>query len=545
MAEVVRELAAKLSLQTDRASFKAGDAAINATKENLRSIPEAAGAIRAALAGVVGYGFKKAFVDFNSEIEQSVIALAAVQKMFKGTEWGASMETASKLVEHYQEVAKKSVGETRDFIEMHKSVAASAYQAGASLEDVKEITRGAVIAASAMGESAFITSMDIKQALTKGVEIRDRFMIQLLASQKMTKETFNAMSKAQRVETLKKMLTAEWIQDASRQMEGSFAGVVSTLRDTLKITMGKIGLPLFKAITAEIAKWNKWLEKNPNNVFFDQVGRGISEATSAFKILGGAIGGAVEILQTFNKETDRLKKLAGEESWITKVFQAIANPIKEAYETLRDIVDFMSGEASALGLQMATARGEGKAYMEHAQRGGKFDALGRIVAPHDKNAPTPAGAAVGAVGGFIDKTTFGGGWAGLKRGVATGNSTDILGGIAGMGLGAAMLPTEAALKGAYLSGERAMAPRSPWADIPYSPGVKVSSESLTSSMPGPWAFSPPPVLASGLSTPEPVKLTGQMNVNVKVEAVADTKTVSEDHSTELRASGALYSSEPY
>ena len=105
MAETVRELAAKLSLSVDRASFKAGDSAINSTKQHLQSIPEAATAVRAALAGVVGIGLKKLFVDFNNDIEQSVIALAAVQKMFKGTEWGASMETATSLVEHYQQVA--------------------------------------------------------------------------------------------------------------------------------------------------------------------------------------------------------------------------------------------------------------------------------------------------------------------------------------------------------------------------------------------------------------------------------------------------------
>ena len=63
-----------------------------------------------------------------------------------------------------------------------------------------------------------------------------------------------------------------------------------------------------------------------------------------------------------------------------------------------------------------------------------------------------------------------------------------------------------------------------------------------SMMPGGWA-PPPPVLASGLDAP-PIKMSGEMKVNIKVEATADTKVTSESHSTELRASGAMYSSEP-
>jgi hypothetical protein len=547
VAEVVRELAAKLSLQTDKASFRAGDAAITSTKQSLQGIPDAAMAVKAALVGVVGYGMKKAFIDFNSEIEQSVIALAAVQKMFKGTEWGASMETATKLVDHYQEVAKKSVGETRDFIFMHKSVAAAAYQAGASLEDVKKITEGAVVAASAMGESAYLSSMDIKQALTKGVEIRDRFMIQLLAAKDnfgaITKEQFNAMSKLQRVEVLKKKLQSDWIKDAAKQMEFSFAGVVSTLKDTLNITMGKIGLPLFKAITTEIIKWNQWMEKNPNNVFFELAGRAISEATAGFKVLMYSVGGAVSMLQMFNKEIDRIKRLAGDQSGIVKVFEAITNPLKEAYETLRDIIDFMSGEASALGLQMATARGQGKEYMLHAQKGGKFDKLGRIV-PIGQKPETPVDVvkktAEGMFGGTATAQALTDAGAAFRRGDADTGIIASLGAVAGLPLSFVQGLGSAASMGMGAIGR----PKSPWADIPYDTNAKVSPESLTSSMPGPWAFSPPPPLASGIGTPEPVKMTGEMKVNIKVEAVADTKMVSEDHSTELRASGALYSSEP-
>ena len=537
MAEVVRELAAKLSLQVDKSSFKAGDSAIGQTKQRLAGIPEAATAIRAAMAGVVGIGIKKVFIDFNSSIEQSVIAMAAIQKMFKGGDWGAQMQVATGLVEHYQEVAKASVGETRDFIEMHKGIAASAYQAGASLDDLKEITKGAVIAASAMGESAIVSAMDLKQALSKGVSVRDRFMVNLLASQKMTAAQFNKLTKEQRVETLKKLLTADWIKDAAKQMEFSFEGVLSTLKDTLSITFGKIGLPLFKQITEQIKQWNVWLEKNPKNVFFDTIGHGISEATAGFKLMGGAIAAVTGLLQELNNGFKDLRAAFGAQSAIVKVFEAIANPIREAYETLRDLIDFMSGKASLLGLAMADDKA---AYVAHARKGGRFGLRGEILAPGAAGGVSGAKASIKSA---ATSTGLGKSASDFANAVKSGKTMDAIqsGALSILNLGA--LGPEMIGRGATWGAGRVFGGSSPWQAAPYSPDVKVSGESMASmGPPGGWA-PPPPVLASGLGAP-PVKMSGEMKVNIKVEATADTKVTSERHSTELRASGAMYSSEP-
>ncbi len=543
MAEVVRELAAKLSLQTDRASFKAGDAAINSTKQNLQSIPDAAMAVRAALAGVVGYGLKKIFVDFNSDIEQSVISLAAIQKMFKGGDWGAQMETAGKLVEHYQEVAKASVGETRDFLEMHKGIAASAYQAGASLEDLKQITKGAVIASSAMGESAIVSAMDVKQALSKGVSVRDRFMMNLLASEKITQEKFNAMTKKQRVDTLKRLLTSDWIKDASKQMEFSFAGVVSTMKDTLSITFGKIGLPLFKALTSEITKWNKYLDK-PDNAFFTLVGRGISELTSSFKIVAATVSTIVGLLEQVNKEINRIKG-----SDVGNIFATIANPIKEAYETLRDIADYMSGEASALGLSRAIAQGKGKEYIKHAEAGGKFTAPslkdmtlgGEIIAKgREKEYANRPGAFDTATSGLATRTALEQASGAFGRG---DTGTGIMAGLGAVTSFPLTIQQSLLRAGRWgygaLSGERPTTPD--WSAAAQLPGTD-----LTSRMPGPWALSPPPPMASGLGSlePPPTKLSGDVKISVKVNVPNMDAQVEKSLQSIWREGNELVSREP-
>jgi hypothetical protein len=544
MADVVRELAARLSLQVDRASFKAGDAAIGQTKSTLGSIPTAAAGAFAA-AAAMALEAKKHFIDFNSNIEQSVISLAAVQKMFKGTEWGESMATAGKLVEHYQEVAKASVGETKDFIEMHKSIAASAYQAGANLEDLKEITRGAVIASSAMGESAIVSAMDVKQALSKGVSVRDRFMVNLLAAEKVTTARFNAMSKQDRVATLKKALTADWIKDASKQMEGSWAGVTSTMKDTISITLGKVGLPLFKSMTAEVAKWNKYLS-DPNNAMFALVSRNVSEFGAAFKMVASTASAVVGLLEMLNRQVTRLKG-----SSVGEVFKAIASPIETAYNTVRDLADYFSGEASALGLSRAIARGEGQEYMAHAQKGGKFttpgltDGLGgRIVPLGQQPVSSPrkvANVGEGIAGGTLTAQSIARASEMFKAGRGDEGIMAALGAIA-------TLPVSGMQMGYNVvdMGRQAIArPKSPWADIPYSPDVKVSPESLASMPEHGWT-APPPILASGLASvePPPTKLAGEVKINVKVNVPNLDAQVEKSLQSIWREGNELYSSEP-
>ncbi len=336
MAETVRELAVRLQMAVDRGSFGQAEKAIAGVKAQSESLGSQFGGLLGKAAAFVGIAAlagkaKEAFVEFNSSIEQSTISLATTHKMFRGGTWAESMKTASGLFEHYQDVAKRSVGETKDFLEMHQSIAASAYQAGAQLEDLKKITEGAVVAGQALGESSYVTAMDIKQALTKGVEVRDRFMNIMLASQKLTKEQFNAMTKLQRVETLKKLLTADTIKEAAKQMEGSFAGVTSTFRDNLKIALGKAGENFFKGATERLKNINTWIEKNQDSV----------------KKMMGLVDSGLTALSTMGKG-------------LTAILGIAVAPLIKALELLQDVQDYgnyREGKFSIRGMKEAYAKG--------------------------------------------------------------------------------------------------------------------------------------------------------------------------------------------
>jgi len=261
---------------------------------------------------------KEAFIGFNSMVEQSTISLAAQEKMLKGGKWSTAMENATGLFKHYQEVAKASVGETKDFLEMHRSIAAQVYRSGLSTENLKTITKGAVVTSQVLGERSDMVALDIKQMLQGTINAKDRTAQILIASQGKTQEQFNKMSQKGRAAFVLKALQDPAILAAAKQMEGSWAGVTSTLKDTLNIAFGKVGMPLFKALTAEVKGWNVWIENNGQKL--EQYGRafgaGLITALGTVKEIAAAIGPIAQLGGNLLKEASAMFK---EHGWLKEL----------------------------------------------------------------------------------------------------------------------------------------------------------------------------------------------------------------------------------
>lgn len=310
-----------------------------------RSLSGLTSTAKLAVAGLAGFAAfrlaKSAFIDFNNGVEMSTISLAAQEKMLLGGPWATAMGHATQLFADYQKVAANSVGETRDFVDMHKGIASSAYRAGLGMQELKDMTIGATIAATALGERADMVALDIKQMLSGDVTSRDRTAQILLASQGVTQKAFNAMSQKQRNAIVKNSLNDPALKAAAKAYGESFAGVTSTLKDNLSILAGKVGLPLFKRITEEVRKWNEWIERNP---------RKIQEFADTFR---GALVSGFEVVKSvmgfITEHKDLLLKLA-EAALVGKVVGGIASPIL-------GVAGALNGAAGAAGglTQFATA----------------------------------------------------------------------------------------------------------------------------------------------------------------------------------------------
>lgn len=265
--EKSRAMQRRAQVQEERSRVRAAEQ----MRQSNRSMGMAAmvwvGAATYAAGRVLG-AISDKFIRFNSDVQQSTISLATQERLMgKAGSWSQAMGTATGLFEHYQEVAKASVGTTQDFLAMHQYAAAPSYASGLDLEQVKKLTQGAVIAAASLGIQADEAGREISQMMAGTIGVKDKFARMLINSELakkegLTLEKFRAMTAQQRGATTLKLFDQDAFKESAKAMEGSFAGLSSTFQDTMAITLGKIGAPIFKWTTDKLKELNAWLTKS-------------------------------------------------------------------------------------------------------------------------------------------------------------------------------------------------------------------------------------------------------------------------------------------
>jgi hypothetical protein len=268
-----------------------------------RSANQAAGAVSGLGLGVRGLAAsiggiavmskaKDVFIGFNSEIENSKISIAAVSQMFNGGTFAGAMKEAEGVFSVYQEAAKASTATTKEFLEMHKMIAPVMTQSGASMSGLMDVVKGATVAAPIFGVRPDMLANDLRAMLQGAVTNRDLSANIMVSSLGLDRETFNKKARANvgfAMETIQKALGSPAIKEAAKAFEGSFAGVTSTLEDTLQILAGQAGQPVFKAITEEVRSINDWLTKN--KAIVEAIAKDVGEGlVTGFKSVREAVG---------------------------------------------------------------------------------------------------------------------------------------------------------------------------------------------------------------------------------------------------------------
>lgn len=270
-------MAAATTLYDVRLQYIVDDRATRSTKnieQATRSAARSAGLLSGALGrvgGVVAGAFgvmtaKRHLVDFNSGMEQMRLQAAGLMQMNMGGTFADNLSKAEQIVGRLQQEAKTSVGTTQDMASMFSNLVQPLSSAGAKMEDFVSFTKGAVVAAKALGVNPEVAAFDIDQAMRGQMTARDQLTNKMLGPLGFAGEAgrskFNALSQAQRLATLQKALTQDAVKDMAKAQGESWEGVLSTLQDNLQMFLGNVGKPLFKALTEELKKWNVWLEKN-------------------------------------------------------------------------------------------------------------------------------------------------------------------------------------------------------------------------------------------------------------------------------------------
>jgi hypothetical protein len=223
-------------------------------------------------AGFLTFRFaKRMLIDYNSTLQQARIQMQGLMQMNMGGDWARNQKRANFLVKQFQKDAAASVGTTADFVDMGQNIVGPLAQAGASVENIAEITKGAVIAGKSFGLQTEQTAKDIRSAVFGQVNQKDMLMVQLLGATGQSLDDWNKMAKEspeKAVAGLRKLLGKEnkALMKMAEEQGKSWEGMTSTLEDNIQRALGAVGLPLMEAMTKEVAKLTKWFEENPEKV---------------------------------------------------------------------------------------------------------------------------------------------------------------------------------------------------------------------------------------------------------------------------------------
>lgn len=225
-----------------------------------------------AAGAVVGFGLragKKWLIDYNSSLADTKLKMSGLIKLNLGGTWSENQAKANSLIEQFKHDAKASAGTMQDFAEFSGMIVGPALRAKMSMADLRDVTKGGVIAAKAFGIEAGMAALDIEQALAGTLSKKDRFARALLEPMGVTTEAWNAMVKetpGKAASALVEAFNQPALKDMAKAYETSWSGVTSTLEDNLQQTLGKVGLPLMKALTKEVKAMNSYFEKNPQKI---------------------------------------------------------------------------------------------------------------------------------------------------------------------------------------------------------------------------------------------------------------------------------------
>ena len=237
---------------------------------------------RLGAAVISAYGGRmagKALIGFNSTVEDTKNQIAGMLALTKKTDLTAELTNADRVFGNLQRRANTLPGTTMEYARMAGMLTQPIIDAGLGLKDLEDLTVNAVVGAKALGVEWQAAARDIDQALRGQYHSVDVFTGKILGSVGYKGEEgrakFNALSSEKRAAELKRALTQKQLTQLAAAQGQTFSGALSTLQDTIEQFLGKVGVPLFKAITAELKQWNAWIDANSDKV--DAMAKSIGE----------------------------------------------------------------------------------------------------------------------------------------------------------------------------------------------------------------------------------------------------------------------------
>lgn len=211
---------------------------------------------------------KSSFIDFNAGLESMQAGMQANIAMNRAgvLSFDEAGTAATGMVDAFQRMAAASPATTKEFVGFADMITGPLLRAGGTIEDIKRATYGGVLGSNVFHIDAEQASRDIESVLAGTLSAKDRFARALLEPMGYTTAAINAMDGKKRLKVLLGALENPSLIRAGQKIADTWNGQWSTLVDNIEMGLGKVGIPLFKQVTAEVKSWNTWLDRNKATV---------------------------------------------------------------------------------------------------------------------------------------------------------------------------------------------------------------------------------------------------------------------------------------
>lgn len=281
------------TVYTVRIDYKLGGSATselkqmsNEAKHTASSLEGLKGVFSALAGGFVIHEAWKHFIDFNREIEQMKIGLAAIIELNLGGSFEDASKKADRFFNTFQNFSKKAPVTTREIQEFANGIAPALFNAGGSLKDFEKIATKGVIASKVFGaRNSAYAQIEFAELLSGNVNKRMLFAQQILGAAHITEEKFKALSSHKRIDVLEKVLDSGAMTAALEKYSHSYQGVWSTLQDNIEISLGKMGSGLFERLKGSLEEVNHWIDTHGPEIedFGKKVGDALVEGFETLK----------------------------------------------------------------------------------------------------------------------------------------------------------------------------------------------------------------------------------------------------------------------
>lgn len=214
-----------------------------------------------AAGNILGRTLKAAFgtvVGFNSSLEQAKLSMAGLINLNSGGDFAYALSVSNKLIDQFRKDAIASTATMKELAMFAQDITGPIARAGGSMQDLRAITKGAVVASKALGVAPDVAALDVQQALMGTLTKRDRFMRQIvepyLKGQGVKSDTtkaWNAIAMKNPTKALKMLneaLNAPALLELAKRQENSYAGLHSTIKDITEQLVAASGSSFFKAL---------------------------------------------------------------------------------------------------------------------------------------------------------------------------------------------------------------------------------------------------------------------------------------------------------